>query len=1008
MKLNKRILTFLSALVLVCSVAALTVSAADPVAIDDYLVTKYATEEEKLATMELILEENGSKLYVDRASGEIGFVDSKTGQVLLSNPYDIASTKASENIKNQLMSQLIIKYEDSGTEKMLDSYSAAACENQITVKKTKQGVRVEYIIGQQVTRRLVPRLIEKNRFEERILSKLDNDGVKLEFSIYYTLYDPEEEGLTDRQLREMRNSFPITEKMAVYVIDPKITNKELDRFEGYIKEYAPQYTFEMLDEDHELTEYEGTEKSPPLFRMALEYSIDEDGNLDVRLPANGIRFDETVYSLTNIQILPYFGAGLTANDGEILIPDGSGAIIRPAEFGTKAITLTNMIYGQDYAYQKVSGAHQEIMHLPVYGVAHNTMSVVESTVDEVVLTEKVNPDTGATEMVEETVTKPVFENVESSVGFLAIINEGDSLASITAENGGNLHNYFSAYTSFSPRPKDTYNLSESIAIGGNAIHTVVSDRKYTESYRIKYVMLNNSDVAEKNGLEDYYETNYVGMAKAYRDYLEKTGVIERITDEDAKDTLPLFIESFGAIETTKRVASIPVTVMTELTTFDDVKSMTERLAEEGITNVNFRLTGFANGGMISTAPYKLAFEKVLGGNKGYKELMSYAGEKGITIYPDFDFSYLKASGSFDGVSNDDLVKSMDNRYTSKRYYDSTMQEFVKTTNMVISPKSYSRLYEKLFENFEKLSPNGISVATLGSDLSSDFNEDDPYNREDAKDLTTKVLASIAEDNENVLSDSANAYSLKYVDSYLNVPLDASNYLSTSDAVPFMGMVLHGYKTFTGTAVNMAGDTAYQVLKAIENGSAVYFNLSYRNTKLLKESEDLNKYYSVGFDIWFEDLAETYKTLNEALADCQTALIEDHEFILAERVPSEAELAADKAAEEAAQLAKEAEEETSYQKALKKLKLQARKDGQNPEAVVLDRDEYIASIRAKEEVVEPTGEYVRTKYTTDEGKMVVVTYDNGVRFILNYNDFDVTAVLDGVTYTIDALGFAKIK
>ena len=1005
MKLNKRLLTFLSALVLVCSVAAIAVSAAD-VAIDDYVVTKYASEQAKLDTMELILEENGSKLYIDRASGEIGFVDSKTGQVLLSNPYDIATSKASENIKNQLMSQLIIKYEDSGTEKMLDSYSAAACENQITVKKTKSGVRVEYIIGQQVTRRLVPRLIEKSRFEERILSKLDNDAVKLEFSIYYTLYDPAEAGLTDRQLREMRNSFPITEKMAVYVIDPKITNKELDRFEGYVKEYAPQYTFEMLDEDHELTEYEGTEKSPPLFRMALEYSIDEDGNLDVRLPANGIRFDETVYSLTNIQILPYFGAGLTANDGEIFIPDGSGAIIRPAEFGKKAITLTNMIYGQDYAYQKVSGAHQEIMHLPVYGVAHNTVTTIESTVDEVIATETVNPDTGATEIIEETVTKKVFTNENSSVGFLAIINEGDSLASITAENGGNLHNYFSAYTSFSPRPKDTYNLSESIDIGGNAIHTVVSDRKYTDSYRIKYVMLNNSDVAEASGVEDYYETNYVGMAKAYRDYLESEGVIERIEETD-KD-LPLFIESFGAIETTKRVASIPVTVMTELTTFDDVKAMAERLAEENITNVNFRLTGFANGGMISTAPYKLKFESVLGGNKGYQNLMEYANEKNITIYPDFDFSYLKASGSFDGISNDDLVKSMDNRYTSKRYYDSTMQEFVKTTNMVISPKSYSRLYEELFENFSKLSPNGISVSTLGSDLSSDFNEDDPYNREDAKDLVEKTLALIAEDNATVLSDAANAYSLKYVDSYLNVPLDASNYLSTSDSVPFMGMVLHGYKTFTGTAVNMAGDTAYQVLKAIENGSAVYFNLSYRNTNLLKESEDLNKYYSVGFDIWFEDLAETYKTLNEALSDCQTALIEDHEFMLAERVPSEEEMAADKAAEEAAILAKEEEEEKSYQKALKKLKLQARQNGLNPDAVLLDREAYIASIRAKEEVVEPTGEYVRTKYTTDEGKMVLVTYDNGVRFILNYNNFDVTAVLDGETYTIDALGFAKIK
>ena len=36
--------------------------------------------------------------------------------------------------------------------------------------------------------------------------------------------------------------------------------------------------------------------SPPLFKMALEYTVDEEG-LVVRLPARGIQFDSATYKL---------------------------------------------------------------------------------------------------------------------------------------------------------------------------------------------------------------------------------------------------------------------------------------------------------------------------------------------------------------------------------------------------------------------------------------------------------------------------------------------------------------------------------------------------------------------------------------------------------------------------------------------------------------------------------------------------------------------------------------
>ena len=40
--------------------------------------------------------------------------------------------------------------------------------------------------------------------------------------------------------------------------------------------------------------------------------------------------------------------------------------------------------------------------------------------------------------------------------------------------------------------------------------------------------------------------------------------------------------------------------------------------------------------------------------------------------------------------------------------------------------------------------------------------------------------------------------------------------------------------------------------------------------------------------------------------------------------------------------------------------------------------------------------------------MLVTYENGKRFILNYNNFDITTVVDGKTYTVGNYGYTVIQ
>ncbi len=998
----------------------------------DYLTQVYETPQDKIDTMEQKLDLFGYELYYQADTGEVAVINKASGQILFTNPYDVTKafpngSSSSASVKERILSQIIIKYTDNDKETDFNSFKEAAQRGQIIQKNIKNGIRVEYTMGREETRKLVPKRIEKTRFEELILAYIDDPTALKKMKAFYTEKNPDSAELTERGVKELEATFPITKKMAIYVFDPYASERELNLIEKYIKTYCPHYTYETLREDHTMTEYEGQETDPALFKLSLEYYLDEEG-LSVRLPANGIRFNETRYSLTNIMVLPYMGAGSSDYTGYTFYPDGSGSLVRFEDL-TNTRTITGQLYGMDFAYHKLTSSHMEVVRLPVYGVVENHATTI--TNEEEIEIEGYYDDYG--DWIEPT-TKTITtkEEMVEDRGFLAIIEEGDALANITTDHGAFvLHRYNSCYTTFYPRPKDSYNLAESISVGANAEWTVVSKRKYTGSYRIRFLMLTDDNLAKENNITDYYECSYIGMAKAYREYLEKNGTLKRLTENDVKKDVPLYIESFGSMDKADTILSIPVVVKIPLTTFDDLKTMYDELSAKGITNINYRLTGFANGGVWSTVPYKVEFEKKVGGDSGYADFLDYATEKGIGVYPDFDFMYVVRTEFLDGFNyRTDAVKTIDNRYTSKRVYDSADQSLYRTGDLCISPMAIDKFYSKFITEIDKIGKMGLSVSTMGTDLNSDFDKKDPYNREDAKTYVLKTMQKMYDDFQgNIMLDGGNAYTWKYTRHILNAAIDSSHHTYASEMVPFLGMVLHGYINFAGAPTNMAGDINYEILKMIESGSAPYFILSYQNISEMKKTFDLAKFYSVSYSIWFDDLVERYNQINTILGKLQTKLIINHEFLIGERIPTELELKEDKLAEE-----KEAEEKAKADelKAEKEALAKARAELLESEAINEVEEETEENTEEAETTEEGTaveeetsgeetadeseeseeeaeaeeeddGEYKYTKYTIDNGSIIRVTYEGGYSYILNYNSFDV--VVDGMT--IPAIGCVEI-
>ena len=886
MKMKKLLTRFLCALLVVltlaCMLPAISVSAASsttttPTPVDRYTTGDYESEAELLAQMTKYYENEEYVLYCLEATGLVAYQKKATGETLFTNPWDMSKEPSSEaSVRNPMMSQIILTYEDSQKNgKTLNSYADAMLKGQYAVTPIQNGVRVEYALGEISARILLPLRIEQSSFEERIEKPLKENLKTRDYATFMSYYSLKEQGGPG-----IAAAYPVTEEKGIniYVYNDDITKtKVLRKLEAWIIKYCPDYSFAQMDEDYELVDFYQEATSPPVFRVALEYTIDANG-LSVTLPANGLRYDESAYRVTDLQVLPYMGASYKGNpnrmvkvkgtggepdteyqfdDGAVysgyaFMPDGSGALYDLKE---NVIRMAR-VYGEDYALFKVTGTHTTPMRMPVFGQ-------IETVTDK--------------------------NGVTTSRGYFAIIEQGDTLASLQISQ--NTEYYSTIIPSFITRQKDT----------SKSGWSVYASRRYTDDYKLRYILLSDTEKAENAtpALTNYYECSWMGMANAYRDYLvAQNNGFDRLTENDVAASIPLYIETFGCMDTVKKIMSVPVTVSVALTSFDDIETMYDYLLGEGVSNVQFKLTGYANGGLYSEVPYKLKWESSVGGKSGFKDLIKYAAEHPeLGLFPDFDFLYTKGQGTADSVNLKKYgARTISNRYTTKRSYSVTKQSLVSYYQMVLSPATFSHFYEKLEKKYGKYDNMAISLSTMGSDLNSSFNEDEMSLREDSKQYTITALDYFSSKDYKVMLGGGNAYTWGYADYILDVPLTSNRYTNEYATVPFMGVVLHGYVQFAGTALNLEGNLTYAMLKAMESGAGVYFLLSYTNTELLKEDELLSQNYSVRYDIWQKRLVEIYKELNSVLADVQTKLIVGHEFLNGTRVPDADELLQDALAE----------------------------------------------------------------------------------------------------------------
>ncbi len=529
----------------------------------------------------------------------------------------------------------------------------------------------------------------------------------------------------------------------------------------------------------------------PSISMMLRVNLEEDG-VSVEIPLESIKQENEEFKLGVVYVYPFFGYTRFDNvPGYMFMPDGSGSLIRFSE-STKA---KNMFYGRYYGsdlgmltslpYDPTINRPYKLS-IPVFGMVHGY---------------KQN-------------------------GFIAVVEKGASYGELQVHPAGIITNFNFIYNTF------IYNQSyfQATNRSGAGVTTI---QRLTNQFDVKmhYRFLTGE------------ESDYVGMAKSYQNFLLEKNELKKIEDENI--SIGIKLEFLGG----EKEKVLFWNRLIPMTTLEQMKQILESLV---VRNVDVVYYGWQQLGASTMPPKKLKLDNGLGDEDALKALVDEVklGGGRFYLYLDPQAALVDEKGYSPRY---DLAMSITN---------ANIRGFNRNKiNYYLNMNATKELYESLSEDVYSSIDAGLALDSIGSTLYSDFKGDNVVNREE---MIAKYRSMISEDAGGTAFYQPNDYLYGFMSAYYEMPISTSGYLYTTDTVPFLEIVLAGHVPYYGTAMNFSSDLRADLLRHADFGVYPAFFLTQEVTANILNTKS-SWIYTSSINQWQQDLEQSYQWLNELLA-----------------------------------------------------------------------------------------------------------------------------------------------
>jgi hypothetical protein len=166
---------------------------------------------------------------------------------------------------------------------------------------------------------------------------------------------------------------------------------------------------------------------------------------------------------------------------------------------------------------------------------------------------------------------------------------------------------------------------------------------------------------------------------------------------------------------------------------------------------------------------------------------------------------------------------------------------------------------------------------VGTNLLGDYHRRHPVNLQQSRDTLTNSLTDFTNTHGRIIVDGGNAYTLPFADYIMNIPIASSAHVNTDASIPFMQLVLHGFVSYSGPAVNNSFDPELALLKNVELGAVPAFILAHDNFGELKDTS-FSSFYSIDYDAWYTLMVDMYRRFAQVYNGLANVPMERHDHL----------------------------------------------------------------------------------------------------------------------------------
>ncbi len=590
------------------------------------------------------------------------------------------------------------------------------------------------------------------------------------------------------------------------------------------------YTTEKLLEDGETFGFSVDFAEPAQFDLAVELTLDGDGNLLVHVPTASIVSYNDYYTPQNLTLLPNFGAVTKDQyeEGEILVPDGCGTLIDFNSYIASVAEYKRPIYDNDF--------FSDYYYMPEYG---------------------------------EELLMPVFGALygpaaETEKGFLGIIEEGARTAILNvklASAQADSSNYNKVYPSFdiAQYKRVKINGEYSTDTGTYLVNAGEQDLDLSVRYQL-------------------YDRNvtYFDLAKGYQAYLAKT---EGITPSYDAGDAGLYLEVVGGVNIASRFVGIPYSKAYSMTTYEELQEIMGEL--DGI-QYQLQYNGAFNGGWNGEMNRGADLAGQNGSRSELKSALSLAKEKNIPLYLQVALTQVWESGNGFRASRHALRDYANDEVQLSRYQpvlgilNSNLNDGMNHDEYyLLSPRYLSAVTDAFVK--EAGDYENLAVSDLAGMYYADYRYENYISGETGNNILEENLTKLAQGRSLALTNP-HMDKIGYGSVATDISRESSDYATFGATIPFRQLVMNGLVDYTTENVNLSSKNAsYFILQAAELGALPKFLLTYKNVDVLKDS-DYNYLFSAQFELLEDKLRSVYEECAAIRSRIGTSEITGHEVL----------------------------------------------------------------------------------------------------------------------------------